>query len=423
MFNNPESGMMVFAAIGTTPQAGMNFRLLGLLIPQDVLYGGMGKTLKRSVPVAAEIIDDTAYGAILAGMTELLESARHAAARSVNSIMTATYWEIGRRIVKEEQRGKGRADYGEQIVTRLAKDLTKRCGRGFGYRNLYQMRQFYMAYPQILQTPSAKSRSAAVSAESTSLIVVLGELGKRFPLSWSHYVRLLSIEKSEALAFYEAEALRGGWSVRQLDRQIRTKFYERTLLSRNKAAMLKKGQKARPEDALTPEEEIKDPFVLEFLDLKDEYSESDLEQALIHHLESFLLELGDDFTFVGRQRRLRIDDEWFRVDLVFFHRRLRCLVLIDLKLDKLTAGDIGQMHLYLNYARAHWTHADENPPVGLILCAEHRAGVARYALEGLPTKVLAAEYRMALPSERTLGAELERTRKALEGRSGIAPKD
>jgi uncharacterized protein DUF1016 len=249
-------------ALRVGPAYALSTSLLGLLIPHDVLYAGMGKKLKRSVPVAAEIIDDTAYGAILAGMTELLESARHAAARSVNSIMTATYWEIGRRIVKEEQRGKGRADYGEQIVTRLAKDLTKRCGRGFGYRNLYQMRQFYMAYPQILQTPSAKSRSAAVSAESTSLIVVLGELGKRFPLSWSHYVRLLSIENSEALAFYEAEALRGGWSVRQLDRQIRTKFYERTLLSRNKAAMLKKGQKARPEDALTPEEEIKDPFVL-----------------------------------------------------------------------------------------------------------------------------------------------------------------
>ena len=210
--------------------------------------------------------------------------------------------------------------------------------------------------------------------------------------------------------------------MRQLDRQIGTQFYERTLLSRDKAAMLRKGQNARPEDALTPEEEIKDPFVLEFLDLKDEYSESDLEEALIRHLETFLLELGDDFTFVGRQRRLRIDDEWFRIDLVFFHRRLRCLVLIDLKLNKLTAGDVGQMHLYLNYAREHWTHPDENPPVGLILCAEHRAGVAKYALEGLPNKVLAAEYRTTLPSEETLASELQRTRKMLEARAGIIPK-
>jgi hypothetical protein len=181
--------------------------------------------------------------------------------------------------------------------------------------------------------------------------------------------------------------------------------------------MLTKGRKVLPEDAVTAEEEIKDPFVLEFLDLKDEYSESDLEEALIRHLEHFLLELGDDFAFVGRQRRLRIDDEWYRVDLVFFHRRLRCLMLIDLKLGKLTPGDAGQMHLYLSYAREHWTRPDENPPVGLILCAEHRAGVARYALEGLSSKVLAAQYRTALPSEEALAAELERTRKMLEARS------
>jgi predicted nuclease of restriction endonuclease-like (RecB) superfamily len=211
--------------------------------------------------------------------------------------------------------------------------------------------------------------------------------------------------------------------VRQLDRQIGTRFYERTMLSRNKAAMLAKGQKARPEDAVSPEEEIKDPFVLEFLDLKDEYSESDLEEGLIRHLETFLLELGDDFAFVGRQKRLRVDDEWFRVDLVFFHRRLRCLVLIDLKLDRITASDFGQMNLYLNYARHHWTRADENPPVGLILCAQHRAGVARYALEGISSTILAAEYRTALPSEATLAAELERTRKALEARAGRMPND
>ena len=275
------------------------------------------------------------------------------------------------------------------------------------------MRKFYQIWPnpQIVQTASEEF---AQRTQGASL--------PRFPLSWSHYVRLLSVEKPPARTFYEAEALRGGWTVRQLDRQIGTQFYERTLLSRNKAGMLKKGQHTRPDDALTAEEEIKDPFVLEFLDLKDEYSESDLEEALIRHLQTFLLELGDDFTFVGRQRRLRIDDEWFRIDLVFFHRRLRCLVLIDLKLNKLTAGDVGQMHLYLNYAREHWTHPDENPPVGLILCAEHRAGVAKYALEGLPNKVLAAEYRTALPSEETLASELERTRKLLEGRRTATSK-
>ena len=384
----------------------------GLPVARNMLYRGMAKK-RNSTELVLSHADESEYDTVLADVAHLLESARSAAARSVNSIMTATYWAIGRRIVEFEQAGKIRAAYGTRLVERLSTDLTKRFGRGFGIVNLTQMRKFYQIWPNphIVQTPSEEFAQGTLDASLA-----------RFPLSWSHYVRLLSVEKPPARAFYEAEALRGGWTVRQLDRQIGTQFYERTLLSRNKAAMLKKGQHTRPDDALTAEEEIKDPFVLEFLDLKDEYSESDLEEALIRHLQTFLLELGDDFTFVGRQRRLRIDDEWFRIDLVFFHRRLRCLVLIDLKLNKLTAGDVGQMHLYLNYAREHWTHLDENPPVGLILCAEHRAGVAKYALEGLPNKVLAAEYRTALPSEETLASELERTRKLLEGRRAATSK-
>ncbi len=180
--------------------------------------------------------------------------------------------------------------------------------------------------------------------------------------------------------------------------------------------MIRKGEKALPEDLVRPEEEIKDPFVLEFLGLKDEYSETDLEVALIRHLEHFLLELGGDFCFVGRQKRLRIGDEWYRVDLVFFHRRLRCLVIIDLKIGKFTHSDAGQMHLYLNYAREHWVQEGENPPVGLILCARKDEAVARYALEGLPNKVLASEYRTVLPDEKELAAEIERTQAMLEHR-------
>jgi predicted nuclease of restriction endonuclease-like (RecB) superfamily len=212
-----------------------------------------------------------------------------------------------------------------------------------------------------------------------------------------------------ARRFYETEALRGGWTIRQLDRQIGTQFYERTALSRNKAAMLRRGEMQKPGDAVTPEQEIKDPYMLEFLGLKDEYSETELEAALIAKIEAFLLELGGDFTFVGRQRRLRVGDSWYRIDLLFFHRRLRCLVIIDLKLDRFTHADAGQMHLYLNYAREHWMLDGENPPVGLILCVEKDSAVARYALEGLPNKVLAAEYRTALPKERTLVAEIEKT--------------
>jgi len=236
----------------------------------------------------------------------------------------------------------------------------------------------------------------------------------KFPLPWSAYVRLLAVKSPEARIFYETEALRHGWSVRQLDRQIQSQFYERTALSRNKAALLPKVACAEPGDAMTPEEAIKDPFVLEFLDLKDEYSESELEEALIGHLTDFLLELGDDFAFVGRQRRLRIDDNWFRIDLIFFHRRLRCLVIIDLKVGKFSYVDAGQMHLYLNYAREHWVKPDENPPVGLILCAEKGAAEAHYALDNLPNKVLAAEYQTILPDEKLIADELEKSRRELE---------
>lgn len=255
-------------------------------------------------------------------------------------------------------------------------------------------------------------------------LIDLPALAQAFPLPWSAYVRLLSVRNPLARTFYETEALRGGWSVRQLDRQIGSQFYERTALSHNKAAMLEKGELAQPGDTITPEQAIKDPFVLEFLNLKDEYSESDLEEALIQHLADFLLELGDDFAFVGRQRRLRIDDSWFRIDLLFFHRRLKCLLVIDLKVGKFGYADAGQMHLYLNYAREHWMKPGENPPVGLILCAEKGAAEAHYALEGLPNKVLAAEYQTVLPDEKLLAEELEKTRRELDdrriGRAGDA---
>jgi predicted nuclease of restriction endonuclease-like (RecB) superfamily len=234
------------------------------------------------------------------------------------------------------------------------------------------------------------------------------------PLPWSQYFRLLSVESPAAREFYETEALRGGWSARQLDRQIATRFFERTAFSRNKAAMLQRGAKKQVQDMITPEEAIKDPYILEFLGLKDEYSENNLEEGLIRRLEDFLLELGGDFAFIGRQKRLRIGNEWYRIDLLFFHRRLRCLVVIDLKVGKFTHADAGQMHLYLNYAREHWTNLDENPPVGLILCTEQDAAVARYALQGLPNKVLASEYKLTLPDEKLLVAEIKRARKRLE---------
>lgn len=352
------------------------------------------------------------YDAVLADIVGLLDAARRSSARAVNAIMTATYWAVGRRIVEHEQLGEERAGYGEDLLGRLARDLGARFGRGFGRTNLFQMRSFYLAYREPQLSPRKIQTVSEFFADAPSV----ADLAPRFPLPWSHYVRLISLRNAEARAFYEAEAMRGGWSGRQLERQIDSQFYERTALSRNKAALLTRGAARKAGDEVTAEQEIKDPFVLEFLGLKDEYSESDLEAALVAKIESFLLELGGDFTFVGRQRRLRVGDEWYRVDLLFFHRRLRCLVVIDLKLGKFTHADAGQMHLYLNYAREHWMLAGENPPVGLILCAQKDAAVARYALEGLPNKVLAAEYRTALPEERVLVAEIEKTREELERR-------
>ena len=367
------------------------------------------------------------HGDLVGEIVNLLEDARRTSARAVNALMTATYWEIGRRIVEYEQKGSSRAEYGQSLLKELAADLTGRYGRGFGWRNLFQMRAFYLAYPpEKLQTLSAIStgdpdpvpgdQTLSPSLQTVSATSPLAWIAAGFALPWSAYVRLLSVKSEEARRFYEIEAKRGGWSVRQLDRQIQSQFYERTAMSRNKAAMLAKGASPQPEDAVTPEEEIKDPYVLEFLGLRDEYSETDLEAALIHHLESFLLELGGDFCFAGRQRRLRIGDEWYRVDLVFYHRRLRCLVLIDLKLGRFTHADAGQMHTYLNYAAEHWARPDENPPVGLILCAQKDEALARYALGNLPNKVLAAEYRTVLPDEKVLAADLQKTRRMLERR-------
>jgi predicted nuclease of restriction endonuclease-like (RecB) superfamily len=363
---------------------------------------------------------DRSYSQLFTGVADLLDQARKYSARSVNAIMTCTYWEVGRRIVEHEQQGKKRAKYGEALIERLALDLTAKFGRGFSQSNLWQMRDFFLAWP-ILQTASGESSSSKPKFGDTPKVQTLSGLSsedhetplQRFPLPWSHYVRLLAVKGKEARTFYETEALRGGWSVRQLDRQIATQFYERTALSRNKAALIKRGQRSIPEDQLTAEEEIKDPMVLEFLGLKDEYSESALEDALIHRLEQFLLELGNDFSFIARQKRLRVGDEWYRVDLLFFHRRLRCLVIIDLKIGKFAHGDAGQMNLYLNYAGEHWTLPGENPPIGLILSSEKNEAVAHYALGNLRNKVLSSEYKLALPDEKQLADEIAKTRKSL----------
>jgi predicted nuclease of restriction endonuclease-like (RecB) superfamily len=326
------------------------------------------------------------YKGLLKEGVALIESGLTTASRVVNQAITTRYWLMGKRIVEQEQKGAHRAEYGEAILRGLAEELTRRSHRGFSKRNLEQMRLFYLMYP-IAQTVSAQF-------EDEQDWPVL-------PLPWSHYVRLLSVSNTEARAYYEEEAIRGGWSVRQLDRQISTLAYQR----------LKGKSKRLPGEKASADEMIRDPFMLEFLGLKDEYSEGELEELLILELQQFLLELGNGFTFVGRQQRLRIGNESYRIDLRFFHRGLRCLVIVDLKVDKFTHADTGQMHMYLNYAKEHWTLEGENPPVGLILCSEKDTAVAKYALDNLTSKVMAREYQLVLPKPGDLQKRLEKAQR------------
>lgn len=351
------------------------------------------------------------HKALVADVVPLIEAGRAAAARSVNSVMTTTYWHVGRVIVEREQRGARRAEYGAAVLERLAETLTGRYGRGFSRRNIEQMRAFYLAWP-IPQTASAIS-PARKGADTVcafqrpfvrAALVPLRPPALREQRERPHVLR----DRGAARRLDHSAAFTA-----DRDAVLRT---HRPLEEQGRDA--RKGERRRSTDALSPEEELKDPFVLEFLGLRDEYSESELEDALVRPLENFLLELGGDFTFVGRQRRLRVGNAWYRIDLLFFHRALRCLVVIDLKLGAFTHAVAGQMHLYLNYAREHWTRPGENPPVGLILCAEKDEAVARYALDGLPSKILAAEYRTKLPREKVLVAEIEKTRRLLAERNG-----
>ncbi|MEX2119485.1 MAG: PDDEXK nuclease domain-containing protein [Pirellulales bacterium] len=391
---------------------------------------------KRRPKTGIVLLTAIGYDGLVGGISELLEQSRRAAARTLNSVLTATYWEIGQRIVEFEQEGTARAEYGAGLLKRLAADLTTQFGRGFSARNLRQMRTFYWGW-EIWQTPSAKleartkldvesldqgdeilqSPSGILQIVQTPSANFGSHLLTVFPLSWSHYVRLMAVEKPHARAFYESESIRGGWSVRQLDRQISTQFFERTSHSKQQAAMLARGQKPKPEDAVSVQDEVRDPYLLEFLNLKDEYSEAELEEALIRHLEAFLLELGAGFTFVARQKRIRVGNTWYRIDLLLYHRGLRCLIVLDLKLGSFTHADAGQMALYLAYVKEHLTLADEADPVGIILCSDKDDAVVEYALGGINARVFASKYLTQLPDPETLRREILETKRALEIRA------
>ncbi len=334
------------------------------------------------------------YGNLLDRVSAIFIQARSRAIRDINVTQVMACYEIGREIVEYEQAGQRRAGYGEELIVKLAADMTGSFGRGFSERNLRNMRALYLAFP-IRQTPSAEleSRVAAPANFTPSL-------------SWSHYCELLKVDDPLARSFYETECSQNNWSVRELKRQINAMLFERLALSKDSRAVMRMAREGQIVEQ--PEDAIKDPYILEFLNLKEEtaYTENQLEQALIDKLQSFLLELGKGFSFVARQKRITIANRHYYIDLVFYNRLLRCFVLIDLKRGEFDHADAGQMNFYLNYYRENEKQADENDPIGLILCAGKDDLFARYVLGGLTNKVFASKYKLALPSEKELRKKL-----------------
>ncbi|MBF0559203.1 MAG: DUF1016 family protein [Nitrospirae bacterium] len=337
--------------------------------------------MKKSVTIKPV---DTAYQSVKL----ILEDARRKAYSAVNFAMVQAYWDIGKIIVEEEQRGRAKAGYGEYLLQDISERLTKDFGKGFDYSNVKNIRQFYLTFPI-----------------SDAL---------RSQLSWTHYRLLMRVENESARDFYVGECIAENWSTRQLERQINSLYYERLLSSRYKSRVRAEIKKLEP--GPTPHDVIKDPYVLEFLGLKEswEHLEADLEQALIGKLHDFLLELGKGFSFVACQKRITIDGDHFYIDLVFYNYILKCFVLIDLKVGKLTHQDIGQMDFYVRYFEKELKSEGDNPTIGLILCAEKNATMAKYTLLEGSKNLFASKYKLYLPTEKELKEELKREKMYLE---------
>jgi predicted nuclease of restriction endonuclease-like (RecB) superfamily len=393
-------------------------------------------TPKRTKDVVGAIVkSDAGTAELLAAIRHIWESARLQAVRSVNSALVQANWLIGRQIVEAEQKGKSRAAYSSRLLKTLSETLEKDYGNGFSVSALQYMRAFYRGYPALLDiqhaagvgsekqhavrvesaqgSPDAKGHALRdLSASATEADWQPGRL--HVGLSWTHYRTLLKVERREARDFYEIEAIRNGWSARQLERQINTFLFDRLLKSRDKAGVLALANEglvpARPLDA------IKDPYVLEFLDLPESHRlvESRVEEALISRLQDFLLELGSGFAFIGRQVRLTLDGDHFYPDLVFYHVKLKCYVVIDLKVEKLTHGDLGQMQMYVNYYDREIAGPEDQPTVGLILCADKNEAMVRYVLDDKAKQIFASRYQFQLPSEDVLRAEIKREMEELD---------
>ena len=330
----------------------------------------------------------------------ILEQARSNAKTAVNLSMVYAYYEIGKNIIEEEQNGKKRADYGKYILKDLSEYLTEHYGKGFSVDNLKLMRRFYNVYSKDMIGETVFPQFKNLPATET---------GRKFFLSWSHYIKLMRIENVDERHFYEIEAARNDWSLAELKRQFDTSLYERLALSRDKEGVKKlstHGQVIKE-----PSDLIKDPYVLEFLGLPElvQYSETELEKHIIDNLQQFLLELGKGFTFVGRQVRLTFEEEHFRCDLVFYNRLLRCFVLFDLKIGELKHQDIGQMQMYVNYYDRKVKLPDENNTIGVILCKDKNNAIVEMTLPEDNTQIFASKYQTVLPSKEELQRLLNAT--------------
>lgn len=359
--------------------------------------------------------DNAGLAGLVSEIRQLVANARQAAASTVNTLQVLTNFEIGRRIVEHEQKGESRAAYGAKLLKELSATLTAELGKGFSEDNLALMRKFYLVFSSridISETPSRKLTSGIEPVIAYGLIDAksitnssTAKSVKPFALSWSHYVLLLTIKDADERSFYEIEANHQRWSLSELKRQKASALYERLALSRDKAGIRKLA--AEGHVIAKPEDMLREPYVLEFLGLDEKagYSESELETAIIDHLERFLLELGKGFLFEARQKRFTFDEDHFYVDLVFYNRLLKCYVLIDLKLDKLTHQDLGQMQMYVNYFDRHVKQPEENPTVGLLLCKSKRDTVVELTLPK-QTNIHAREYKLILPSKALLRQKL-----------------
>ena len=362
-------------------------------------------------------------------IVSILEHARTNVVRSVNSNSVLAYWLIGREIVEELQRGEARAEYGQQIMEKLSAQLNKRFGKGYSVANLKNFRQFYQVFPERLirylpgsEFPDEQKRylPGSQSGIQPKLTPAGGEELSGFHpnLSWSHYRALMRVSNDDARLFYELEAAECGWSKMQLERQIQTSYYERILKKKGKNGLLSASRERLPGDSLAPIHLLKSPYILEFLDLPDgpALHESELEQAIIANLKSFLLELGKGFSFVSRQKHIRFDDEDFYVDLVFYNFILKCFLLIDLKIGKLNHSDVGQMDGYVRLFEDRFKVSGDNPTIGLILCSDKSEAVAKYSVLKEGKQLFAAKYLNFLPSEEELQKELERERNLIEAK-------